>query len=202
MVVTSPSHRVVRPSVLYFGTPVCLVSTLNPDGSTNVAPMSSVWYLGHTAVLGISTAGQTLANVRREPECVINLPSAGQQPAVELLAPLTGLHPVPAHKPRHRYGPDKFAASGLSPLPSELVTPDRVAQCPIHLEARVANLHEPRQGGFAIVECEVLRVHAASDLVIPNTEHVDTSRWRPLFYVFRHYFGLGGRLGRNFRAEY
>lgn len=199
---TSSTHRVIAPSVLYFGTPVCLVSSLNPDGTTNIAPMSSAWYLGYSAVLGISTAGQTLANLRREPGCVINLPSVAEQRAVEKLAPFTGMDPVPAHKPRHRYRPDKFAVGELDPLPSQLVAPDRVAQCPIQLEAQVVGMHEPRSGGFAIVETEVVRVHAADDHVLAGTQHVDTDRWRPLFYVFRHYFGLGDRLGRNFRAEY
>ncbi len=41
-------HRVIDPSILYFGTPVVLVSSLNEDGSPNVAPMSSAWWLGWT----------------------------------------------------------------------------------------------------------------------------------------------------------
>jgi flavin reductase (DIM6/NTAB) family NADH-FMN oxidoreductase RutF len=40
---------VVEPSILYFGTPVVLISTLNQDRSVNVAPMSSAWWLGWTA---------------------------------------------------------------------------------------------------------------------------------------------------------
>ncbi|WP_327640659.1 hypothetical protein OHB24_20390 [Kribbella sp. NBC_00482] len=44
--------RTVEPKVLYFGTPVVLISSLNPDGTTNLAPMSSAWWLGYTAMLG------------------------------------------------------------------------------------------------------------------------------------------------------
>jgi flavin reductase (DIM6/NTAB) family NADH-FMN oxidoreductase RutF len=33
--------RVVEPRVLYFGTPVVLVSTSNEDGTANLSPMSS-----------------------------------------------------------------------------------------------------------------------------------------------------------------
>ena len=36
----------IEPSILYFGTPVVLISTLNEDASLNVAPMSSAWWLG------------------------------------------------------------------------------------------------------------------------------------------------------------
>jgi hypothetical protein len=39
-------HRTIEPAVLYVGTPVVLVSSLNPDGSANLAPISSLWFLG------------------------------------------------------------------------------------------------------------------------------------------------------------
>ncbi len=45
--------RELNPKMLYFGTPVVLVSSLNSDGSTNVAPMSSAWWVGKTAMLGL-----------------------------------------------------------------------------------------------------------------------------------------------------
>ena len=31
----------VEPAILYFGTPVVLISTVNEDGTSNLAPMSS-----------------------------------------------------------------------------------------------------------------------------------------------------------------
>ena len=39
-------HQSIEPAILYFGTPVVLVSTLNEDGSANLAPMSSAFWLG------------------------------------------------------------------------------------------------------------------------------------------------------------
>ena len=36
----------INPPVLYFGTPVIILSTLNEDGSTNLSPLSSAWALG------------------------------------------------------------------------------------------------------------------------------------------------------------
>ena len=59
----------------------------------------------------------------------------------------------------------------------------------------------PDGGRFRIVETRVQRVHARSYMVRPGTNHIDTSRWSPLLYVFRHYFGTGVELGRTFRAE-
>ena len=68
-------HTRVEPSILYFGTPVVLLSTLNEDGSVNVAPMFSAWWLGQNCMLGLGAKGQTAGNMRRERECVVNLPS-------------------------------------------------------------------------------------------------------------------------------
>jgi flavin reductase (DIM6/NTAB) family NADH-FMN oxidoreductase RutF len=115
---------------------------------------------------------------------------------------LTGRHPVPAAKQAtFRYEPDKFGAAGLTPQPSELVRAPRVAECPLQLEARAVRVQPDAEGTFLIVEAEVLRVHAAHELVVPGTEHVDPGAWSPLIYNFRHYFGLGAQLGHTFRSE-
>ena len=71
-------HIPIEPSILYFGTPVVLVSTLNPDGSPNVAPISSAWWLGWNCMLGMGARSQTPQNLLRERECVLNLPSVDQ----------------------------------------------------------------------------------------------------------------------------
>ncbi len=195
-------HQQIDPPVLYFGTPVSLISTCNSDGSANLAPISSSWYLGRTVVLGIASTSQTLTNLLRERECVINLPTADQHVAVERLAPLTGRTPVPDHKrDRFRHEPDKFAAAGLTEIPSSVVRPPRAAECPVHLEAVLETSHDAREAPFVIAETRVVRVHARPELVLPGTDHIDTDAWRPLLYVFRHYFGTGARLGRNFRAD-
>jgi hypothetical protein len=61
--------------LLYFGTPVVLISTVNEDGSYNLAPMSSAFWLGWRAILGLDVTSKTTANMIRTGECVLNLPS-------------------------------------------------------------------------------------------------------------------------------
>jgi len=51
-------HITIESAILYFGTPVVLLSTLNEDGSPNLAPMSSAWWLGWRAMLGLSASGK------------------------------------------------------------------------------------------------------------------------------------------------
>ena len=38
-------HATIEPGILYFGTPVVLVSTVNADGSFNLAPMLSLIHI-------------------------------------------------------------------------------------------------------------------------------------------------------------
>ncbi|GAB2913207.1 hypothetical protein GCM10022245_55230 [Streptomyces mayteni] len=40
---TAARHVTIEPSILYFGTPVVLLTMENRDGSFNLAPMSSAW---------------------------------------------------------------------------------------------------------------------------------------------------------------
>jgi flavin reductase (DIM6/NTAB) family NADH-FMN oxidoreductase RutF len=203
---TVVEHQGIWPSILYFGTPIALVSTMNINGTPNIGPMSSAWALGYTVVMGWESTAHTLANLERERECVINLPGPDLVQQVEALAPLTGRNPPAPHKAdTFRYEPHKFAAAGLTPSAAEMVRPPRIAECPLQLEAKVTAIHEPatRPDGefFRIVETHVERVHAHSSIVKPGTDHIDPQRWSPLLYVFRHYFGTGPELARSFRAE-
>jgi flavin reductase (DIM6/NTAB) family NADH-FMN oxidoreductase RutF len=200
--------RTIEPKILYFGTPVALISSLNEDGTTNLAPMSSFWALGWTLLLGLLDETKTAENFARHPECVINLPAPDMWREVEKLAPLTGKNPVPQIKAKQfRFEKDKFGISGLTPMASELVQPARAEQCPVHMEARVNKLHRmggeklQQLGGGLAAEVEILRVHVAASLVLGES-YVDPAKWSPLIYNFRHYFRLAeNELGKTFRAE-
>jgi flavin reductase (DIM6/NTAB) family NADH-FMN oxidoreductase RutF len=119
---TRVDHLAITPSILYFGTPVVLLSTENDDASANLAPMSSAWALGQVVVLGLGAEGRTAHNLTARPDLVINLPAPGQWAAVERLAPLTGSDPVPPDK-REAFRSTPTPAS-WSPAPSTSTRPD------------------------------------------------------------------------------
>jgi flavin reductase (DIM6/NTAB) family NADH-FMN oxidoreductase RutF len=187
---------VIDPPVLYPGTPVVLLSSVNEDGSTNLAPMSSAWALGTTAVLGLGVEGHTFANLSARPDCVLNYTSADLWQAVERLAPLTGGQP----RGPFRTERDKFGAAGLTAVPGEVVRAARVAECPIQVEAMVRDIRALTTGDGGVVEVAVRRVHVHPELAEPDRRHVRVSAWQPLLYVFRHYVAAGEHLGRTFRA--
>jgi flavin reductase (DIM6/NTAB) family NADH-FMN oxidoreductase RutF len=202
-------HIPIEPSILYFGTPVVLVTTLNPDGSPNVAPISSVWWLGWNAMLGFGARSQTPQNLLREGECVLNLPSIDQAPAVNRLARLTASDPVPPHKLAMGYQHDrkKFEAAMLTRVEATLVKAPRVAECPIQLEAVVEESrafgHAPYRSPTAVgIEVRIVRAWVDESIRLDGHENrIDPDRWRPLIMSFCQFYGLGPRLQDSTLAQ-
>ena len=203
-------HRTIDPAILYFGTPVVLVSTLNEDGSANLAPMSSAWWLGRSCMLGFGARSHTPANLIREGECVLNLPSVGQVAAVNRLAKTTGSDPVPPYKVAmgYRHEREKFETAGLTPIASHTVSAPRAAECPVQLEAVVHERHDlafwdpDRRGNLVAFEAAIVRVHVDESLLMEGTDdRIDPDHWRPLMMSFGQFYGLGARVHHSTLGE-
>jgi flavin reductase (DIM6/NTAB) family NADH-FMN oxidoreductase RutF len=199
-------HKTIDPTILYFGTPVALISTLNPDGTANIAPMSSAWWLGWTCMLGLGQMGQTSENLIRTRECVINLPSADMVGHVDRLAMTTGRTPVPDRKREwgYRHEPDKFGVSGLSPMESLVVAAPRIRECPVQMEGRV---HDYRSFGknvsANVFEIHIEKLHVDERLLDCSgpRPHIDPLRWQPLIMSFCRFFGITAEVHPSRLAE-
>lgn len=188
-------HKTINPKILYFGTPVVLISSLNEDGSANLAPMSSAWWLGYNCMLGMSTRSKTVNNLRRTCECVLNLPSVDLVDAVNRLALTTGTNPVPFYKQKmgYSYEPRKFEIASLTTMPSDVVKAPRVAECPVQLEAEVTQIHSfgLEEDHLAAIEVKIVRVHVEESLLVANKEnYIDPNKWKPVIMSFTEFYGL------------
>jgi flavin reductase (DIM6/NTAB) family NADH-FMN oxidoreductase RutF len=191
-------YMVIEPKILYFGSAVVLITTRNETGTANVAPMSSAWWLGQSCMLGMSSQSQTVQNLMREKECVLNLPSVDMVPAIERLTLLTGRNPVPEKKAArgYQFEADKLGVADLSSLPSEVVQAPRVKECPVQMEARLVKLH-PMEEPSSLVTMEVYieKVHIQPGLLMDgHPNYIDPAKWKPLIMNFCQYFGLGEQL--------
>ena len=192
-------HQTIQPRILYFGTPVVLISTLNEDGSANLAPMSSAWWLDQSCMLGMGSRSKTVENLLRERECVLNLPSSDHVGTVDRLALTTGKNPIPGYKINKgfQYVSDKFTHARLSQVPSDIVRPPRVAECPVQLEAMVEKFHQfgdPDDFSMAI-EARIIRVHIDETILNSEKRHyIDADKWNPLIMSFCEFYGLGKNL--------
>lgn len=203
-------HQIIDPAILYWGSAIIIISTTNPDGTTNLAPMSSAWWLGQRCMLGLAAQSQTAINMQRTKECVLNLPSDTMVAQINALAKTTGgqdMSPLKAAA-GYRYVKDKFEVTQLTPLVSETVKPFRVRECPVHMEAELVAVNEMSQdeeskrGFFLGLEVKILRVHAEENVLqAREPDKIDADRWRPLMTVFQHLYGLSTRLQPSRLAE-
>ncbi|KIO75833.1 flavin reductase [Pedobacter lusitanus] len=196
-------HSVSEPEILYFGTPVVLISTCNEDDSYNLAPISSVFWLGWRCVIGIAGSSQTTKNMIRTGQCVLNLPSVNEVAAVNLLARTTGANPVPESKIKkgYHYEADKFKLAGLTAISSDTVLPPGVKECPVRMEAIVEAVHslcedDPlRKGNIYTIELRIQCVHLDDGIIMDGKPNrVDPDKWKPLIMSFQQFYSLGERV--------
>ena len=203
-------HVVAEPHILYLGTPVVLVSTVNEDGTHNLAPISSVFWLGWRGVLGIASGSQTARNLLRTGECVLNLPSINEVGAVDRIAKTTGMFPVSEFRQAlgYVYEPDKFGRAGITKVKSDTVGASRALECPIQLEAVVAASHgigedsDELRGFISLIEVRIQRVHVHPDLLMEgHANRIDPDKWSPLIMSFQKFYGLSGQVHTSRLAE-
>lgn len=129
--------------------------------------MSSAWWVGRSALLGLSMHSQTVANLSRIPECVLNLVDVSMVDAIDRLALLTGRRDVPDYKVArgYTYESEKFAVAGLTPASIGASHPRAVARSRIVLRATVRRMHEidAPDAGLRALEANVTE-YFASDL--------------------------------------
>jgi flavin reductase (DIM6/NTAB) family NADH-FMN oxidoreductase RutF len=203
-------HKICEPSILYFGTPVALVSTRNENGTDNLAPISSIFWLGWRCVIGLGSLNKTTENLIRMRQCVINLPSVNEVAAVDKLALKTGSDPVPPGKQRrgYQFASDKFTISNFTPEQSTLVSARRVKECPVQLEAEVMKVNglaedDPALAGrITTFELKIVRVHLDESILMDGeSDKVDPDKWRPLIMSFQQFYGIGNQIHRSTLAE-
>jgi len=144
--------------------PIAFVSSLDPHGLRNLAPFS--YFTGcstNPPVVCFTAAARsgprpqkdTLRNILATQEFVVNIVS---EDFAEKMNQTSAEVPPEV---------DEFALAGLTPLPSELVRPPRVAESRVHMECRLRQvIHiSDRPGGGNLVLGDVLRFHIDESII-------------------------------------
>ncbi len=152
--------------------PIGWTSTIGANGQDNLAPFSFFMMITssppHIALSIGARDGEekdTLRNIRASDELVINVVSAALGPRMAITA---------AEWPSEV---DEFVASDLTPAPSEVVRPRRVAEAAANLECVARQIFPVGRMpyGAHLVIAEVVRIHVRDDLVIANNR-IDLQR--------------------------
>ncbi|KAK5401759.1 hypothetical protein LTR06_010866 [Exophiala xenobiotica] len=199
-------HCTISPAIFYWGTPVVFITTENEDGTFNIAPMSSAWWLGNRCMLGLGEISQTTRNLIRTKQCVLNLPSDEMMGTVNALAKTTGAMDVLTAEEHsgykyfkrmhgYEYVPDKFGHAGLTPQSSDCVRPARIAECPAQMEAELVGVYDMMRDadnkGFIALEVKVMRTHVHESIRMDGHKNrIDPDKWHPMIMSFQELYGL------------
>lgn len=159
--------------------PIALVSTISADGRTNLAPFSFFCGVGSEPMMlafcpALDGKGQDKDTLRNAllpadggtGEFVVNV-------VTESIA-----RQVAAAAEELPYGQSEFGLTGLTPMPSSLVRPPRVAQCPAAFECVTRQVVRTNPGVPAsgtMVLGEIVRVHAI-DGILNERLHTDAAK--------------------------
>ncbi len=157
--------------------PIAVVSTLNEDGTNNVAPFSFFTAVSAKPMIVAfcplirSSTGEmkdTPKNIFREKEFVVNFVS---QPIVDKINATSTELP---------YGEDEFIHAGLTPIDCEKIKARRIKESLIHFECiyrdHLSYGDQPGQG--QIITGEVIKVHIADSLL--DNGRIDTDKFAPV----------------------
>lgn len=165
--------------------PIAFVSTLDEHGIENLAPYSFFNAFSSNPPIVVfssnrrgsnNTTKDTLENIRISGECVIN---AVNYAMVRQMAVASVEFPKEV---------SEFSKTGLTPVPSELVAPPRVAESPSQMECKVKDIITLGDKGGAghLIICEIVRMHISKD-VLGERNRIDP-----------HKMDLMGRMGRAY----
>jgi flavin reductase (DIM6/NTAB) family NADH-FMN oxidoreductase RutF len=155
--------------------PIAWVSTLNEDGSINLAPFSFFNVFGSQPPLLIFNCGNripegvpkdTARNIEREGEFVVNLVDEGVKEAMNQSA---------AALP---YGSSELDLHDCTVTASPGLRPPRVTASPASLEC---NLHKIEMiGNNRLIYGLIQHVHVRDGLVDPETFYLDPPAYKPI----------------------
>lgn len=157
--------------------PIAVVSTVNSDGSNNIAPFSfftavsaKPMVIGFSPMIRTSTGEKkdTVINIEREKEFVVNFVTEENYEKVNLAS--TELS----------YGEDEFLYAGLTTIESEFVKAKRMKESPIHFECKLRDIlsYGDTPGAGRFITGEVLKVHVDEKLL--DSGRILTDKFKPV----------------------
>ena len=158
---------------------LAMITTIDPQGRVNAASFGTCTRVCHEPVYIAFTVGadkHTAANIRKSGEFVVNLPRF-ERDMLERVR-VVGL-PFEA-------GVSELEKAGLTPMPSKMVKPPRIVECPRHFECKVEWSHE---WVGRLMVCGRLVAASVDIACVDATGNVVWEKVKPAHYCGRPYEG-------------
>jgi flavin reductase (DIM6/NTAB) family NADH-FMN oxidoreductase RutF len=147
--------------------PIGFISSISADGHVNLAPFSFFNAVcGEPpmvifAPMNRNPPKDTLLNVKATGEFVVNIVSESIAEQMNLTA---GDYPPNVNE---------FEVSKLTPVPSQLVRPPRVAESPVNMECKVRQIIElsDKPWGGHLILGEVLLFHVYDEIIVDSVNY-------------------------------
>lgn len=164
--------------------PIAWITTLNEDGSINLAPFSFFnAFSSHPPIVAVGIAlkpdglqKDTLLNIQRTKEFVVNVVSE------ELLYPMAlTSQPFP-------YGVSEVEKAGLTLIQSEKIKTPRVQESPIHIECELLEVKQLSERNFMVIG-KVVVWHIRKDMLFKG-KRPDPRRVKPVARLGRLWYAI------------
>lgn len=184
------TKRSIGPRTLLYPHPDLIIGTYGPDGRPDA--MAAAWggicsSRPPSVAVSVQKVRQTYTNLMEQREFTISIPSADYVREADYFGIVSGRDE------------DKFAATGLTPVKSDLVNAPYVGEFPVVLECRL--LQTVEIGVHTQFIGEILDVKV-DESVLGEDGKPDIGKIRPFAYdsMRQEYYGFGKVLAKAFSA--
>ena len=178
------------PKTLAYPTPAWVVGSYDVNGKANV--MTAAWAgiccsKPPCVAVSLRKATYSYGNIMARKAFTVSIPNEKQLAETDYFGIASGRDV------------DKFAATGLTPVKSDLVDAPYVAEFPLILECRVIHVFEI--GLHTEFVGEILDVKADEETLNQKGE-ADIAKVKPIIYAptIRQYYGIGKYLGAGYEV--
>ncbi len=115
---------------MYYGFPVVLISYFDKDGQANVTTLSSSYTLKDMVMLGFSSKGYAVNQIKEVSDFIINIADSNLLEEIKCCGAFSGADC------------NKFEKANLTAVPSKVVNAPFIAECPISIECTLTDIIE------------------------------------------------------------
>ncbi|OGX20388.1 MAG: flavin reductase [Omnitrophica WOR_2 bacterium RBG_13_44_8] len=179
------TKRMLKPHARLFPLPVVLTTCVDKDGNPNVITLAWVGVVcSEPPQISISVRPHRYSYelIRESKEFTVNIPSESIVREVDICGNVSGREV------------DKFALTGLTPIPSRKIKPPLIMECPYNVECIVVK--ELELGSHVMFIGEVVAMHIDED-ILDESGAVDYRKAKPFSYCLAGYWTLDREIGSH-----
>jgi flavin reductase (DIM6/NTAB) family NADH-FMN oxidoreductase RutF len=175
----------VQPHRPVYPTPAALITCADENGTPNVLTLGETFNISisRPVILGIAIRKSRYSHalISQTREYVVNLPTRAIAEQAWACGRTSGRDV------------DKFADTGLTPIPASVVRAPLIAECPLNIECRVIGIQEIGDHDLFLGEAVVQHVDEA---LLDDTGQIRVDKLNGFAFVLGEFWTLGQKIER------